>query len=104
MPRAFVGKNKSLLHFIDWEIEAFGIAETFRFSQWVTPGFDAFLRDVFTPLCAGAVICIPPRKVLEMAGPDLVHWLNARHICLIHCVPSIFRLSYFIEKTLPRKF
>ncbi|HLP61534.1 MAG TPA: AMP-binding protein, partial [Candidatus Deferrimicrobium sp.] len=99
MPRAFVGKNKSLLHFIDWEIEAFGIDETFRFSQWVTPGFDAFLRDIFTPLCAGAVICTPPRKVLEMAGPDLVHWLNARHICLIHCVPSIFRLlNTFTEK------
>ncbi|HLP61673.1 MAG TPA: amino acid adenylation domain-containing protein, partial [Candidatus Deferrimicrobium sp.] len=99
MPKAIVGKNKSLLHFIDWEIETFGIDKTFRFSQWITPGFDAFLRDVFTPLCAGAMICIPPRKLLEIAGYELIHWLNARHICLIHCVPSIFRLiNIFTEK------
>ncbi len=98
-PRAIVGKNKSLLNFIDWEIETFGIDKTFRFSQWITPGFDAFLRDVFTPLCAGAVICIPPRKVMEMAGHELTYWLNARHIGLIHCVPSIFRLiNIFTDK------
>ena len=100
MPRGFVGKNKSLLHFIDWEIETFDIDKTFRFSQWVTPGFDAFLRDVFTPLCAGGVICIPPHKVLELVGQELIHWLNARHINLIHCVPSIFRLlNTFTEKS-----
>ena len=104
MPRGFVGKNKSLLHFIDWEIETFGIDQTFRFSQWITPGFDAFLRDVFTPLCAGAVICIPPHRVLEMAGHELILWLNARHIGLIHCVPSIFRLvNTFTEKSIAKE-
>ncbi|MCU0288499.1 MAG: AMP-binding protein, partial [Acidobacteria bacterium] len=92
MPKAFIGMNKSLLHFIDWEIATFNVNKTFRFSQWITPGFDAFLRDVFTPLCAGGVVCIPPRSVLDMAGPGLLHWLNSRHITLIHCVPSIFRL------------
>jgi amino acid adenylation domain-containing protein len=99
IPKAIIGKNKSLLHYIEWEIETFKIDKTFRFSQWITPGFDAFLRDVFTPLCAGAVICIPPRKVMEMAGHELIHWLNARHIGLIHCVPSVFRLiNIFNEK------
>ncbi len=91
-PKAIVGMNKSLLHFIEWEIETFGIDNTFRFSQWITPGFDAFLRDVFTPLCAGAVICMPPRPEMMMDSQELILWLNSRHIRLIHCVPSMFRL------------
>ncbi len=91
-PKAMVGMNKSLLHFIDWEIQTFGINNTFRFSQWITPGFDAFLRDVFTPLCAGAVICMPPRQEMILDSSELFPWLNARQISFIHCVPSMFRL------------
>ena len=53
-PKAVLGKNKSLLHFIHWEIGEFHIDETFRFSQFTAPGFDVFLRDIFVPLCAGA--------------------------------------------------
>ena len=32
-PSAMIGKNKSLLHFINWEIETFGIDNDFRISQ-----------------------------------------------------------------------
>ena len=61
LPKAIVGKNKSLAHFIRWEIETFGINSTFRFSQFTSPSFDPFLRDIFVPLCAGAVVCIPEK-------------------------------------------
>jgi amino acid adenylation domain-containing protein len=91
-PRAILGKNKSLLHFIDWEIETFHIDGGFRVSQLTTPGFDAFLRDVFVPLSSGGLICIPPDPEILRQPPRLVEWLDRSGIGLIHCVPSLFRL------------
>ncbi|MCP5052957.1 MAG: AMP-binding protein, partial [bacterium] len=38
VPKAILGKNVSLVHFIDWEIDTFGIDETYRFSQLTNPG------------------------------------------------------------------
>jgi amino acid adenylation domain-containing protein len=91
-PRAIVGKNKSLLHFINWEIEIFNINEQFRTSQLITPGFDAFLRDVFVPLCAGGVLCIPENPGIILNSYALIRWLEKFGINLVHCVPSLFRL------------
>ncbi|MCP4154518.1 MAG: amino acid adenylation domain-containing protein, partial [bacterium] len=91
-PKAFVGKNKSLLHFIRWEIDTFGIDETFRVSQFTTPGFDAFLRDVFVPLCSGGTVCIPGTADVLLSSPRLIDWMDRSKINLIHCVPAFFRL------------
>ena len=91
-PKAIMGKNKSLLHFIRWEIDTFGINETFRFSQFTNPGFDVYLRDILVPLCAGAAICIPDNKELMTSGEELARWLERKKIQLVHCVPSLFRL------------
>jgi amino acid adenylation domain-containing protein len=90
-PRAIVGKHEGLLHFIDWEIERFGIDETFRFSQFTNPGFDVFLRDIFVPLCAGGTICIPGSEV-KTGAASLIDWIHRQDINLIHCVPSLFRV------------
>lgn len=91
IPKAIVGRNASLLHFVDWEIKTFGIDETFRFSQFTNPGFDVFLRDIFVPLCAGGTVCIPQEKGMTKAAEFLVRWLDKKSINLIHCVPSLFR-------------
>ncbi len=91
-PKAMLGRNKSLLHFIDWEIETFSIDTTYRTSQLSAPGFDAFLRDVFTPLCAGATVCIPGDAGILLDRQQLVNWLESRCIILVHCVPSVLRI------------
>jgi amino acid adenylation domain-containing protein len=91
-PRAMVGNNRSLLHFIDWEIETLGIKQDYRVSQLTTPGFDAFLRDVLVPLCSGGIICIPKSKDILLDPGALIDWVRKSGIHLIHCVPSVFRL------------
>lgn len=92
VPKGIIGKNSSLQQFIEWEVETFGINSESRFSQFVSPYFDAFLRDVFTPLCAGGTICIPPANE-EFFSPDkMIPWIDGSRIELIHCVPSIFRV------------
>lgn len=91
-PRAVVGKNKSLLHFILWEINTFGINEDYKVSQFFNPGFDAFLRDVFVPLCSGGTVSMPPAKETFSDPSALKQWIERTGVQLIHCVPSIFRL------------
>jgi amino acid adenylation domain-containing protein len=90
-PKGIVGKNKSLLQFIQWEISRFGIDASARCSQFISPYFDAFLRDVFVPLCTGGTICIPPEEEDFLSPEKIIAWLNTARISMIHCVPSLFR-------------
>jgi mycobactin peptide synthetase MbtE len=91
-PKGIVGRNASLLQFIDWEISAFSVDRESRFSQLISPYFDAFLRDVFTPLLAGGTICIPPAEDGFFSPERMKAWIEQARIHFIHCVPSVFRL------------
>ena len=90
-PKAIAGRLKSLIHFVNWEIKTLGVSPEHRTSQLVTPTFDAFLRDIFVPLCAGATVCIPERGEMVLDPAGLVQWLDENRINLVHCVPSVFR-------------
>jgi len=102
-PKGIVGRLKGIDHFIRWEIALLGAAEGIRVSQLTTPGFDAFLRDVFVPLCAGGTVCVPPDRASRLDPARLVSWLHEREIQLLHCVPSLFR-SLLAERLRPELF
>ncbi len=90
-PKGIIGKNSSLFQFVQWEIETFKITSEYRFSQFISPYFDAFLRDVFVPLLSGATICIPPKEEDFFTSEKMIAWLDECSISLIHCVPSLFQ-------------
>ncbi|MCE7996681.1 MAG: non-ribosomal peptide synthase/polyketide synthase [Roseivirga sp.] len=90
-PKGIVGRNCSLLQFLYWEINAFDLSEDSRFSQFISPYFDAFLRDVFAPLLAGGTICIPPDEEDFFSPDKIIPWINDSQITAVHCVPSLFR-------------
>ncbi|MEM8718413.1 MAG: amino acid adenylation domain-containing protein [Cyanobacteria bacterium P01_G01_bin.39] len=89
-PKGIVGNLKGVSHFIKWEIETFNITAGWRFSQFTSPTFDAFLRDIFVPLCSGGTICISPELTARMETKLLIDWIDSNQINLIHCVPSLF--------------
>lgn len=91
-PKAIIGKNKSLLHFIDWEIETFYINTDSHVSQFTTPCHDPWLRDTFVALFAGGMICIPENEEIILENSALANWIELSEISLIHCTPSLFRL------------
>ena len=92
VPKGIIGKNKSLWHFIDWEINTFAVGPRYRFSQLISPFFDAFLRDIFVPLMSGGTICVPPKDEDFFSPEKLLPWVDKEQIDLIHCVPSVFRI------------
>ena len=92
MPKGIVGRNGSLWHFLKWETELFGIGEGNRFSQLISPYFDAFLRDIFVPLMSGGTICVPPKVGGLPDAERLKRWVDEQEISFVHCVPSVFRL------------
>ena len=91
-PKGIVGKNSSLLQYIKWEIGEFNIDGACRVSQFISPYFDAFLRDIFVPILTGGTICIPPKEDDFFTPPRMISWIDRSGISLVHCVPSLFRL------------
>lgn len=91
-PKGIVGKNCSLLQFIQWEINEFRISSNTRVSQLISPYFDACLRDIFVPLLAGGTICLPPDDDDFYSAQKIIPWIEDSAINLIHCVPSVFRI------------
>ncbi|MCK4257941.1 MAG: amino acid adenylation domain-containing protein [Halanaerobiales bacterium] len=90
-PKAVLGRHRSLKHFIDWEIKEFGIDESFKVSQIISPSFDPFLRDIFVPLCTGATLVIPENREIVLNPLKLKKWIDDKQINLMHTVPSLFK-------------
>jgi amino acid adenylation domain-containing protein len=90
-PKAIAGRPKSVAHFIEWESRTLKAAADLRVSQFTHPAFDAFLRDMFLPLCNGGTICIPDSRDVLHDANRLSQWIDEQRIQVIHCVPSLFR-------------
>ncbi|MBB5635109.1 amino acid adenylation domain-containing protein [Pedobacter cryoconitis] len=91
VPKGIVGKNASLVHYLKWQIKEFNIDDSFRFSQLITPYFDAFLRDVFVPVFVNGCICIPELTPAIWSPENIISWLQDSEINFVHCVPSVFK-------------
>jgi amino acid adenylation domain-containing protein len=89
-PKAILGSQKGLSHFVHWEIKEFALDATVRVSQLAPPTFDVSLRDIFVPLLAGGTLCIPAAEIRHDSR-RLLDWLETEEISLSHCVPSLFR-------------
>ncbi|MFC6080075.1 AMP-binding protein [Sphaerisporangium aureirubrum] len=96
-PKGFTATLGAIAHFVTWEIAEFGITPGTVVSSLTSPGFDAFLRDAFVPLCAGGTMCAAPRSAL--AGVGLARWLAATGVHVLHCVPTVFRTLYALGLT-----
>ncbi len=101
-PKAILGSQKGLSHFVHWEVNEFGLDDAARVSQLAPTTFDVSLRDIFAPLLAGGTLCIPPADA-RADSRLLLDWLDAEAVTLVHCVPSLFRglLRELAERTRP---
>ena len=87
-----LGQNKSLAHYVDWEIRKFKIKPGFRISQLTSPFSDAFLRNVLVSLCSGAEINLATLSTIApMSEIPLAEWIQESKINLIYSTPSLFQ-------------
>ncbi|MCB2300170.1 non-ribosomal peptide synthetase family protein [Clostridium tagluense] len=91
-PKAILGRHKSLMQFIEWEVKEMQVNEGCRVSQLTPIYFDPFLRDVFLPLSVGGTICIPDDSNIILEPIKLINWIEEKKITLIHTVPCLFRV------------
>jgi non-ribosomal peptide synthetase component F len=88
VPKAILGRHKSLAHFVTWLRDTFNVGPRDRAGLLAGLSFDAVLRDTFTPLAGGATLCLPDE---DGAGPEqMLTWLERERVTLLHTVvPSL---------------
>jgi amino acid adenylation domain-containing protein len=91
-PKLIAGSYEAIGHFVRWETALLGLEPGTRVGQLTAPHFDAYLRDIFTPLACGGTVCIPPAADLRLSAAALAEWIDGREIHLLHLVPSLFHL------------
>lgn len=100
-PKAVMGRNESLLHFIRWEINQFSFGEEHSFAQVTNVMFDPFLRDVFVPILSGGRLVLPPGNILYL--PRLfLGWIKKNNITCMHCTPSLLNMITMESSTKDR--
>ncbi len=92
VPKLIAGRYEAIGHFVRWEVELLGLGPGVRVSQLAAPHFDAWLRDVFTPLACGGTVCVPPAAEVRLDAAALADWIEREGIEVLHCVPSLFHL------------
>ena len=90
-PRGVMGTHDSLAHYPFWLQKTFGIGAEDRFSMLSALSHDPLLRDIFTPLLMGAVLCIPEPELFEEPGA-LGRWLRDREISVCNLTPAMGQL------------
>ncbi|MDP9122221.1 MAG: AMP-binding protein, partial [Acidobacteriota bacterium] len=86
-PKAVLGRQKGLSHFLTWQRETFGIGPGDRAAQLTGLSFDVVLRDIFLPLTSGATLYLPDEE--DLSPERILSWLAARAITVLHTVPSL---------------
>ncbi len=101
-PKGILGSHKGLSHFISWQRNQFKISSQDRCAQLTSVAFDVALRSIFTPLCSGASVVIPPDQ--NLSASTVLPWMNKQKITMVHLVPSLAKLwlTEDIKYSLPK--
>jgi amino acid adenylation domain-containing protein len=86
-PKAVLGRQKGLSHFLTWQRDTFGIGPGDRAAQLTGLSFDVVLRDIFTPLIGGATLYLPDED--DLSPERILPWIGRHAITLLHTVPSL---------------
>ncbi|NOU51324.1 amino acid adenylation domain-containing protein [Pseudoalteromonas sp. JBTF-M23] len=86
-PKAVMGRHSALSIFMPWMREAFSLSVDDRFGMMSGLVHDPLQRDMFTPLCMGATLCIPQEQDYDVAR--LNDWLLDNQISVLHLTPSL---------------
>nr|MBA3826272.1 amino acid adenylation domain-containing protein [Ktedonobacterales bacterium] len=90
-PKGILQRHGPLTHFLPWQQAAFGLNARDRYTMLSGLSHDPLQRDIFTPLCLGATICIPPPSEIGMPG-WLLRWMQQEAITVTNLTPAMLQL------------
>lgn len=90
-PKGILQRHGPLTHFIPWQQTTFGLNEHDRYTMLSGLSHDPLQRDIFTPLCLGATICIPAPAEIGMPG-WLSQWMEREAITIANLTPAMLQL------------
>ncbi|HKH45925.1 MAG TPA: condensation domain-containing protein, partial [Thermoanaerobaculia bacterium] len=86
-PKAVLGRQQGLSHFLTWQREELGIGPDDRAAQLTGLSFDVVLRDILVPLISGAALILPDEA--DLTPERILPWLAERKITMAHTVPTL---------------
>ncbi len=96
-PKGVVVDNQALAPFHDWVASAFQVQPTDRFVQTSSLAFGGSIRQMYSPLLAGASVH-PVAGLVKKDPRSLVEFLERHRITIWNSVPSLFlRLAEVVE-------
>ena len=90
-PKGVLQRHGPLSHFLPWQQQRFGLQEAERYSMLSGLAHDPLQREIFTPLCLGGTICIPPSEYIGSPG-WLAEWMQRQAINIAHFTPAMLQL------------
>jgi amino acid adenylation domain-containing protein len=101
-PKGVVGLHSSLVHYLEWHAQEFGIGPDDRFSQVAPLSFDFSLKEIFVPLIRGASVDLAePAALIDPAR--FLAWVEADRLTVVCCVPTLFRALTEQAQRAPRQ-
>ena len=91
IPKGILGRHGPLSHFLPWTQERFGLDERDRHSMLSGLSHDPLQRDIFTPLCLGATLCVPPPDEIGTPG-RLAAWMARQGVTVANLTPAMAQL------------
>jgi amino acid adenylation domain-containing protein len=90
-PKGILGTHAPLTHFLEWHVRTSGLTAEDRFALLSGLSHDPLLRDLLTPLCVGALLCVPSAEEHGEA-PRLLAWLEREGVTVAHLTPALAHL------------
>lgn len=88
--KAVRGRHSALTAYQPWTVEFFKLLADDRFGMFSGLVHDPLQRDMFTPLCMGATLCIPGEGELE--GTHMEQWMREQRPTVLNLTPSMARV------------
>jgi amino acid adenylation domain-containing protein len=90
-PKGVLCRHGPMSHFLPWQEEIFSLGQSDRYSLLSGLGYNHLQREIFTALASGAALYAP--SAAQMQAPrQLVEWLRANEITVLHLTPALGRL------------
>jgi amino acid adenylation domain-containing protein len=90
VPKAILGRHKSLSEAVRWQAREFAIGPEDRASHLIGLTFEPVLREIFVPLSCGARLCIPD-PTSGLGASNVLPWLVEQQVSLVCTTPTVAR-------------